>query len=79
MAISNNIVRVGIVSTVDPETMTATVIFPDKDNTLSGPLQIMTQGSGEDKYYWLPNVGDYLTYSPCLKAGDSWIQTILAY
>ena len=20
-----------------------------------------------------------LTYSPCLKAGDSWIQTILAY
>ena len=22
---------------------------------------------------------DILTYSPCLKAGDSWIQTILAY
>ena len=60
MAISNNIVRVGIVSTVDPETMTATGIFPDKDNTVSGPLQIMTQGSGEDKYYWLPNVGDYV-------------------
>ena len=22
---------------------------------------------------------DILTYSPCLNAGDSWIQTILAY
>ncbi|STY70326.1 short chain dehydrogenase [Megamonas hypermegale] len=25
------------------------------------------------------NAGFDLTYSPCLKAGDSWIQTILAY
>ena len=25
------------------------------------------------------NLDKALTYSPCLKAGDSWIQTILAY
>ena len=24
-------------------------------------------------------IGNNLTYSPCLKAGDFWIQTILAY
>ena len=33
--------------------------------------------------YLRPNyakvVADVLTYSPCLKAGDSWIQTIFAY
>ena len=58
MATDNNIIREGIVSTVDPETMTATVIFPDKDNTVSGPLKIGTQGSREDKMAWLPLPGD---------------------
>ena len=31
----------------------------------------------EDKSMLKYNIN--LTYSPCLKAGDSWIQTILAY
>ena len=32
------------------------------------------------EYYHLDDMFiTHLTYSPCLKAGDSWIQTILAY
>ena len=27
----------------------------------------------------LDRINESLTYSPCLNAGDSWIQTILAY
>ena len=37
-------------------------------------LDIGQKIAGLQKY----NLGS-LTYSPCLKAGDSWIQTILAY
>lgn len=58
MAISNNLIRDGIVSTVDAKTMTATVYFPDKDNTVSGPLQILGRGGGGVKDFWLPEPGD---------------------
>lgn len=60
MAISNNLIRDGIVSTVDASTMTATVYFPDKDNTVSGPLQILGRGGGGVKDFWLPEPGDYV-------------------
>ena len=36
-------------------------------------MSVLVAGCGDDKYV------QSLTYSPCLNAGDSWIQTILAY
>ena len=38
----------------------------------------LTGGTTSDSF-WIQSATDLLTYSPCLKAGDSWIQTILAY
>ena len=61
MTISNNLIRNAIVSTVDPTKMTATVIFLDKDNITSGPLQITGRGGKTVKDFWLPEPGDYVT------------------
>lgn len=36
-----NIVRIGIVSSVDVKSNTARVIFPDKNNLVSGPLKVI--------------------------------------
>ena len=48
----DSIVRIGIVSSVDLSNRTARVIFRDKNNMVSGPLKVVTQGSA-----WLPIIG----------------------
>ncbi len=49
-----NIIRIGEISSVNPNDMTARVTFPDKDDVVSGDLKIITQGSQQTKKYWLP-------------------------
>lgn len=52
------LVRVGIVSSTNPEKNTVRVIFEDKDNLVSGDLRIVHRGSVGNKEYWMPDVGD---------------------
>ncbi|MEG1413469.1 MAG: phage baseplate assembly protein V [Acidaminococcaceae bacterium] len=57
-------VRVGIISTVTPENMTARVAFPDEIDTasgkelVSGELVVLGRGTRGTKDFWMPNVGD---------------------
>lgn len=53
-----NISRVGKVSSVNPDNMTARVTFADKNNMLSAELPIINRGSKNNKDYWLPDVGE---------------------
>lgn len=55
-------VRVGIVASVDPDTATARVTFPDLGTDEAGALQsgwlhVLQHGSTADQGYWMPNVG----------------------
>lgn len=51
----NNLIRVGIVSSVDADTCTAKVAFTDQANTVSYDLPIIVRGSLSTKDYWLPD------------------------
>lgn len=53
-----NMIKHGIVNSVDPKTMTARVIFEDADNNISAPLYIANRGSKCTRDYWLPDVGE---------------------
>lgn len=55
---ARSMVRVGTVSSTTPATMTARVVFEEKDETPSAELPILTRGSGGNRDYWLPDVGD---------------------
>lgn len=57
-----DLIRIGIVSAVDPSTASARVTFDDLDDgqnegLLSDWLPIAQHGSTEDAGYWMPNVG----------------------
>ncbi|MDX5091601.1 phage baseplate assembly protein V [Lactobacillus crispatus] len=49
-----NLVRVGIVSSVDYQKGTAKVAFEDRDDMVSPDLQILGKNSYSNKDYWLP-------------------------
>lgn len=49
-----NIVRVGKVSSIQPEKCTARVVFEDLDDLTSYELPIIVRGSLETKEYWMP-------------------------
>lgn len=51
----NNLIRVGIISSVDGEKATVRVAFKDKDNLVSHDLPVLQQGNGS---YWMPAPGD---------------------
>lgn len=51
----NNLIRVGIVSSVDGAKATVRVTFPDKDNKVSYDLPVLQQGNGS---YWMPAPGE---------------------
>ena len=53
-----NMVRVGIISSVNPDTCTARVAFKDKAATVSYDLPILVRGSFQVKDYWLPDPGE---------------------
>lgn len=53
-----NIIRIGYVSSVDAGTGTARVSFPDSENIVSSPLQIVSRGTKNTKDFWLPAIDD---------------------
>lgn len=55
---ARDLVRVGIVSSVDPAKATVRVTFPDNDNLVSGELRILNRGGVKNRDYWLPDVDD---------------------
>ena len=68
-----NIVRVGIISTVNIETCSARVTFLDKQDTVSADLPVLNRGSMIVKDYWLPDIGEQVL---CLFLGNNF-NTIL--
>ena len=55
---ARELVRVGIVTSTNPEKNTCRVTFEDKDNLVSGDLRILHRGSSATKDYWMPAVND---------------------
>lgn len=53
-----NIIRIGMVSSIDVNTNTARVAFSDKDDLVSGNLMIVNRGSMVDKDYWIPDIDE---------------------
>ncbi|WP_221868982.1 phage baseplate assembly protein V [Brevibacillus brevis] len=54
-SILKNIIRVGIVSSVDYRKGTAKVAFEDRDNLVSYDLDVLVKNSFRNKDYWLPD------------------------
>lgn len=52
----HNIIRIGCVSSVDPQQCTARVTFNDKDGMVSNDLPIIVPCSKSNKAYWLPDI-----------------------
>ncbi|WP_196590600.1 phage baseplate assembly protein V [Pectinatus frisingensis] len=51
-------VKKGVVSSVNAENGSVRVTFEDADNNVSAELPILNRGSGGNKDYWLPDVGE---------------------
>jgi len=51
-------IRIGIVSAIFPERGTAKVTFPDRDDIVSRELPVMVPCTLEDKWYYMPDVGE---------------------
>lgn len=56
-----NIIRVGVVSSVDPAAGTARVFFDYQDDTVSYDLPVMTRNTKDNQDYWMPDVGEQVT------------------
>lgn len=56
--ILKNLIRVGRISEVNPAANTARVTYPDKNDSVSGELNILNRGSSKDKDYWVPDVDE---------------------
>lgn len=52
------IIRVGEVSTTNPNKMTVKVVFQDEKNLISDDLNVLNRGSKNNKDYWMPDVGE---------------------
>lgn len=53
-----NLIRSGVVSSVNPETCAARVVFEDRDNLVSAELPVLQSSCMNNKFYSLPDVGD---------------------
>ena len=53
-----NLIREGVVSSVDEKKCTARLTFPDRDGLVSAELAILQPAGAKNKYYALPDVGD---------------------
>lgn len=58
MSVSNNLIRVGRVSSVDPVTCTVRVAFDDKDDLVSYDLPVIVPQTLKNKDYLIPDVGE---------------------
>lgn len=54
----NQLIRVGEVSSINPEKCTARVKFEDNDDLVSDELLIVTRGSLYNKDYWMPDINE---------------------
>ena len=58
----SNLVRVGNVSSLNPQNCTARVVFEDKQaggqSLVSAEMPVLSRGSAGNRDYWLPDVGD---------------------
>ncbi|WP_302360352.1 phage baseplate assembly protein V [uncultured Megasphaera sp.] len=52
------IIRIGNVSSVNPEKMTCRVVFRDMDDAVSDELPLLNTGSAYCRDYWLPVVNE---------------------
>ena len=57
-----NLIRVGCVSSVNIERMTAKVVFGDKDNLVSADLKILNRGSKRHKDYFIPEINEQVVW-----------------
>lgn len=53
-----NIIRVGIVSSINPTKATARVAFEDQSSLVSYELPVLVWGSLKTKDYWMPDPGE---------------------
>lgn len=58
MSMLRRVIRIGNVSSLNPDNMSCRVTFPDMDDAVSRELPILNTGSGAGKMYWLPSVGE---------------------
>ncbi|MBQ6296166.1 MAG: phage baseplate assembly protein V [Selenomonadaceae bacterium] len=63
-----NLIREGIVSSVNPENATARVVFHDRDDLVSAELAILQPASAKNQFYSLVDVGDSVV---CLMTPNS--------
>lgn len=56
--IIRNMVRIGYVSSVNTQNGSIRATFPDKNNTVSDELPVLTRGSAKNKDYWLPDINE---------------------
>lgn len=61
------IVRVGFVSSTDPDTATVRVKFPDLDGVVSYHLQVLQFNTLKNNDYWLPDIDEQVA---CLFFGN---------
>jgi phage baseplate assembly protein V len=64
---ATNWIRIGEVSSVDPKTCTARVVFDDEDGFISNDLPVIQRNTQSTKDYWLPAVGEDVicVFLPC--------------
>ena len=55
---ARELVRVGLVSSTNPEKNTVRVVFEDKENLVSSDLRILHLGGAGNKFFWMPDVND---------------------
>lgn len=58
MSMLRRVIRIGNVSSLNPDNMSCRVTFPDMDDAVSRELPILNTGSRAGKMYWLPSVGE---------------------
>jgi phage baseplate assembly protein V len=58
LPIPTQILRLGIVSSIDEKRCTAKVYFEDRDDTVSYDLKIVVPQTMKNKFYYLPNIGE---------------------
>lgn len=55
---TQQLLRVGVISSVDPATCTAKVLFEDRDDIVTDDLKIVVPHTVRAKFYGLPEVGE---------------------
>lgn len=53
-------IRYGRISSVNPENMTARVLFDDQDDMVTDELPVIVRNSKDNRDYALPDVGEYV-------------------